>query len=78
VRSAETAARPRPGDSAQREKRPTQPVATGARRAVAAWSPRAVRACGGGLDGGAVGAGKWQGIADEHRWGPREAPGKKS
>jgi hypothetical protein len=30
------------------------------------------------LDGGTVGAGRRQGVADEHQWGPGVAPGKKS
>jgi hypothetical protein len=30
----------------------------------------------GALDGGAVGAGRQQGVAGEHRWGPGVAPGK--
>jgi hypothetical protein len=39
---------------------------------------RRVRWRGGALDGGAVGAGRRQGAAGEHRWVPGEAPGKKS
>jgi hypothetical protein len=36
-----------------------------------AWQP-------GPADGDAVGAGRWQGAAGEHRWGPRVAPGRRS
>jgi hypothetical protein len=44
--------------------------------AVTARSSRA-RRCRDALDGGAVGAGRRQGVAGEHRWGPEVAPGKK-
>jgi hypothetical protein len=64
ARSAEIAVRPRPGDSAQREKNGPH----GLRQ----------RARGGVLDGGAVAADRRKGVAGEHRWGPGEAPGKKS
>jgi hypothetical protein len=81
VRSAKIAARPRPGSSARRGKRLAWPAATHERHAFAAWSPHAVRACGGAVErsrGGPVGAGRWQGVADEHRWGPGVAPHRRS
>jgi hypothetical protein len=37
-----------------------------------------VRQCGNAHDGGTVGAGRWQGAAGEHRWGPGVAPGRRS
>jgi hypothetical protein len=47
-----------------------------ARGVVTARGPR-VRWRGGGFTGGPVGAGRRQGVASEHRWGPGVAPGKK-
>jgi hypothetical protein len=69
---------PRPGDSAQWGKRGVWPAATRARHAIAVWSPRAVCACGDALTSSSAVARRWQGVTNEHRWGPAEAPGKKS
>jgi hypothetical protein len=51
--------------------------APNSRGAVTARSSSA-RQCGDALDGGVVGAGRWQGAAGEHRWGPGVAPGRRS
>jgi hypothetical protein len=54
------------------------PAATRVRRTLETWSPREVCARGGALAGGSVVARWRQAVAGEHRWGPGEAPGKKS
>jgi hypothetical protein len=70
-----TAWRPSPAEEAARDARKQ-----GAPCALVVRSPRAARTRrrDDALDGGAVGAGRWQGAAGEHRWGPGVAPGRRS
>jgi hypothetical protein len=81
ARPAERLAGPQPGVPAQLRRRPvTRGNGACAARACSAVTARSSRARrrGDALDGGVVGAGRQQGAAGEHRWGPRVAPGRRS
>jgi hypothetical protein len=67
---------PRPSGPAQPRRRPAT-RGNRARRAHGAVNARSscTHRRGDTLDGGAVGAGQLQGVADEHRWGPGVAWG---